>query len=248
MPSPYLMSEGQHVDHFGNLIWPIYVDFRAPADRQPITTLIKGCRDEHAIETGGQILISKPDRFRSLGENLIRDPGEAYASHVEVTHETVDDPSDVARARLRDQAMNRAAELTGSTFRTNTTGVRTTHSNTQSLTFGKNEWIFCTSIEPTTKDEWAEWRGTLEDGYNHVSYIHRPRDFARALATMAAEQLGPQGQPAVLTYSFEEEPTLRTRHGVQWLFHGPVIYVDDVYGLINAATSKHELVVSQCAS
>ena len=240
MPSPYLMSEGQHVDHFGNLIWPIYVDFRAPADRQPITTLIKGCRDEHAIETGGQILISKPDRFRSLGE--------AYASHVEVTHETVDDPSDVARARLRDPAMNRTAELTGSTFRTNTTGVRTTHSNTQSLTFGKNEWIFCTSIEPTTKDEWAEWRGTLEDGYNHVSYIHRPRDFARALATMVAEQLGPQGQPAVLTHSFEEEPTLRTRHGVQWLFHGPVIFVDDVYGLINAATSKHELVVSQCAS
>ena len=243
MPSPYLMSEGQHVDHFGNLIWPIYVDFRDPADRQPITTLIKGCRDEHAIETGGQILISKPDRFRSLGENLIRDPGEAYASHVEVTHETVDDPSDVARARLRDQAMTRAAELTGSTFRTNTTGVHTTRSDTQSLTFGKNGWIFCTSIEPTTEDEWAEWRGTLEDGYNHVSYIYRPREFARALATMAAEQLGPQGQPAVLTHSFEEEPTLRTRHGVQWLFHGPVIYVDDVYGLINAATTKHELML-----
>ena len=243
MPSPYLMSEGQHVDHFGNLIWATYVDFRDPADRQPITTLIKGCRDEYAIETGGQILVSKPGRFRSLGENLIRDPGEAHPSHLEVTHETVDDPLDVARARLRDQAMNRAAELAGSTLRTNTTGVRTTHSNTQSLTFGKNGWIFCTSIEPTTEDEWTGWRGTLEDSYNHVSDIRRPREFARALATMAAEQLGPQGQPAVLTHSFEEEPTLRTRHGVQWLFHGPVIYVDDVYGLINTAITKHELML-----
>lgn len=115
MPSPYLMSEGQHVDHFGNLIWSIYVDFRVPADRRPITTLIKGCRDEHAIETGAQILISKPGRFRSFGENLIRDPGEAYASHIEVTHETVNDPRDVVLARSRDLAMNRAADLSGST-------------------------------------------------------------------------------------------------------------------------------------
>ena len=60
---------------------------------------------------------------------------------------------------------------------------------------------------------------------------------------MVAEQLGPQGQPAVLTHSFEGEPTLRTTHGVQWLFHGPVIYADDVYALINAATTKHELML-----
>ena len=83
----------------------------------------------------------------------------------------------------------------------------------------------------------------MEEGYNHVSCIRRPREFARALATMAAEQLGRQGRPAVLTHSFEEEPTLRTRHGVQWLFHGPVIYVDDVYGLISAAATKHELML-----
>ena len=243
MPAPYLMSEGHHVDHFGNLIWPIYVDFRDPSDRQPVTTLIKGCRDEHAIETSGQILISKPSRFRCFGENLIRDPGEAHASHTEITHETVDDPRDVARARLRNQAINRAAELTSSNLRTNTTGVRTTRSNTQSLTFGKNGWIFCASIEPSTDDEWEKWRSTLEAGYTHVSHIRRPREFARALATMVAEQLGPQGTSTVLTHSFEEEPTLRTRHGGQWLFHGPVLYVDDVYGLINAATTKHELLL-----
>ena len=72
----------------------MYVDFRDPSDRQPITTLIKGCRDEHAIETSVQILISKPGRFRNFGENLIRDPGEAYAFHIEVTHEAVDYPTD----------------------------------------------------------------------------------------------------------------------------------------------------------
>ena len=57
---------------------------------------------------------------------------------------------------------------------------------------------------------------------------------------MVAEQLGPQGKSQPLTHSFEGEPQIRTRHAVQMLFHGPVIYVDDVYALIDAATSNYE--------
>ena len=57
---------------------------------------------------------------------------------------------------------------------------------------------------------------------------------------MVAEQLGPQGNSHPFTHSFEGEPQLRTQHSVQMLFHGPVIYVDDVYALIDAATSKYE--------
>ena len=49
MPTPFLMTEGPHIDHFGNLIWPMYVDFRLPSDREPITRLVKrlphGTRD-----------------------------------------------------------------------------------------------------------------------------------------------------------------------------------------------------------
>ena len=84
MPSPFLMGEGQHVDHFGNLITTTYVDFRDPAQRLPINTLVKGSRTEYAIQTCRKVLISKPSRFRNLGENLIRDPGEAFASHEQV--------------------------------------------------------------------------------------------------------------------------------------------------------------------
>ena len=243
MPSPFLMSEGQHIDHFGNLVWPIYVDFRDPKDRKPVTTLVKGCRGEHAIETSRRVLISKPGRFRNCGENLIRDPGEAHASHVEVTRESVNDSDELEQARRRDQAINRAAELAGSTLRTNTTEVRSTESDTSAYTFGKNGCIFCASIQPTTDEEWEAWRQTLEDGYDHVSNIYRPREFARALAAMVSEQIGPDGEDAILTYRFEEEPTLRTKHGIQWLFHGPVIYVDDVYSLIDQAAPKHELML-----
>ena len=243
MPSLFMMSEGHHVDHFGNLICPIYVDFRDPSERQQITRLVKGCRKAHAIETGKTVLISKPSRFRDLGENLIRDPGEAHASQDEVPYEATDDPGHLADARRRDQVVNRAHELVGSNVQTNTTSVHRTGTNTRTWTFGKNGWIFCASIEPTTPQEWELWRGTLENDYDHVSYIRRPREFARALATMSAEQEGPQSQSTKITHSFEGEPKLRTEHAVQLLYHGPVIYVDDVYGLIDAATSKHEFML-----
>ena len=185
-------------------------------------------------------MISKPSRFRDLGENLIRDPGEAYAAQKVITYEAVDEPDHLANARRRDQAENRAYELIGSSLRTNTTGVRRTRSNTMSFTHGRNGWIFCASIEPTTTQEWELWRGTLQDDYDHVSFIQRPREFARALAAMVAEQLGPQGKTQPFTHSFDGEPTLRTQHSVQMLYHGPVIYVDDVYALIDAATAGHE--------
>ena len=243
MPLPFLMNEGEHIDHFGNLLWSIYVDFRAPAERYPIDGLIKGCREEYAIEISREILISKPSRFRHFGESLIRDPGEAYASHEEMTLEEVDDPNHLAEARRRDKAVNRASELVGASYTRNTTSVRSTQSNISAYTFGRNGWIFCTSMEPTTPSEWELWRETLEDEYNHVSHIDRPREFARALSGMVAEQLGPQGQRASMSHTFEGERTLRTNHGLQTIFHGPVVYVDDVYSLIRAATTKHELML-----
>ena len=240
MTTPFLMGEGQHIDHFGNLITLTFVDFRGAAQRLPINTLVKGSRTEYAIQTCRKVLISKPSRFRNLGENLIRDLGEAFASHEQVTYEAVDDAGQLAEAHRRNLAMNRVYELVGANVRTTTTSVRRTRSNGQSLTWGKNGWIFCASIEPTTTQEWALWRATLEDDYDHVSYIERPREFARALATAVAEQLGPQGRTSELTHSFRGEPKLRTDHPVQMIYHGPVVYVDDVYALINEATSEHE--------
>ena len=52
--------------------------------------------------------------------------------------------------------------------------------------------------------------------------------------------MGPQGRIQPFTHSFNGQPTLRTQHPVQTLYHGPVTYVDDVYAVIDAATSEHE--------
>ena len=193
------------------------------------------------MEISRTVLISKPKRYRDKGESLISDPGEAYSSQEIITYEAIDDPEHLAEARRQDQAVNRTHELVGSKNIRTTTSVRRTKSKGRSLEAGKNGWIFCTSIEPSTEDEWELWRHSLDGDYDHTSIIQRPREFARALASMVAQQQGPQGPPAELTHSFDGEPTLRTEHSAQWVAHGPVIYVDDVYALIQAATSKVEL-------
>ena len=229
-----------HIDHSGNVICAIYTDFRDPLDRQPVGTLIKGCRRQHAIEKSGQILLSKPSRFRDFGENLVRDAGEAHASRSEVTDEVLDDPHDLEDAKRHARALTRASELSGFTVTHNTVSTRRTHTDTHSVSSGTNGWIFCASIEPTDQNGMTRWRSTLESDYDHVSYIHSPRDFARALAAMAADQVGPQGNPSPMTHTFNGGQTLRTTHKSQFIFHGPVIYVDDVYTLVDEPQSPEE--------
>ena len=57
---------------------------------------------------------------------------------------------------------------------------------------------------------------------------------------MVAEQLGAQGNQSPMTHSFMGEVMTRTNHTMQMVFHGPVIYVDDVYTLINEVASPLE--------
>ena len=241
MPAPLFLSEGQHIDHLGNMIFTSFVDFREPRDRTPITTLIKGCREEFAIETIGKIRISKPPVFQQYGEALIRDPAEANASREEQIAEVVDDSEALARANARDAATNRAVELSGGSFTRRTTSITQRDFRRRSLTSGRNGWIFCTSLEPSSQEEWNLWWETLEPDYNHVSYIYSPRDFARALASNVAEQLGPQGKADTkLTHRFEGEPAVRTSHKLQYVFHGPVIYVETIYDLITQTSSPNQ--------
>ena len=103
--------------------------------------------------------------------------------------------------------------------------------------------IFCTSVEPFNQHEWRQWSKALDDDYNHVTYIHRPRAFARELGSMEAEHLGPRGQLSSLTHAFEGLPTFSTDHPTQWILHGAVIYADDVYGLVEATASMFEFML-----
>ncbi len=239
--TPLHFNEGFHVDHWGNLISTIYIDLRHPSARPPIPLLVKGCRLEHAIENGSDVRISTPRTFRHQGENLIRDPGEGYFSESQVLHDAIDDPNDMEWERQRNQALNRAAELTGFGWRSHTTSTHRTISETSTLDYMPKGWLFCASIAPTTPEEWSDWRATLDVDYNHVSHIYRPREFAHALAGMVAEQIGPQTGTDPLTASLRGAPSHQTQHSLQMVFHGPVVYVDDIDSWLNEAKSEDEL-------
>ena len=77
MASFEYLADGHHVDDAGNLVVCTYVDFRAPAERFPVSGLQKASSKSHAIPGCERIRITKPACFLGQGEGLIID-GEAH--------------------------------------------------------------------------------------------------------------------------------------------------------------------------
>ena len=125
--------------------------------------------------------------------------------------------------------MNEAHELSNSSIRWVQT-VTSSSSNTKSknLAYGKEWWIFCTSMAPDNEDREA-WRTTLPEEYDHVSEVGQPAKFAEALARMVTEQIGPQGGDGWLKQTTDGAEAEQTKHRSQWVIHGPVVYTDHVY-------------------
>ncbi|MCY4661157.1 MAG: hypothetical protein OXF93_15325 [Acidobacteria bacterium] len=105
---------------------------------------------------------------------------------------------------------------------------------------GGAAWVYCAFIEPETPEEQAAWRAAMPAGRNAVSPIRRPREFARALGAMVAEQVGPQGR-TVLLRSAVDRHAFRTAHRGQTVYHGPVAYAEDPDGRLESASSVLEL-------
>ena len=85
------LADGHHVDDAGSLISCTYVDFRAPADRTPITTLMKASSNRHAIPGYGTIRISKPWCFLGRGEGLAGRGEKAWDSRAGGNAEPVEE-------------------------------------------------------------------------------------------------------------------------------------------------------------
>ena len=105
---------------------------------------------------------------------------------------------------------------------------------------GTNGWVYCASIEPETAEEQAAWRSLMPAGRDAVSLIRRPREFARAIGAMAAEQAGPRGRIVLLRNTVEGR-TSCPAHKSQAVYHGPVAYLDDPHRRLESASSALEL-------
>ena len=224
------INEGFVLDDAGNMLTTSYIDLRDEAERKVIRSLVKGCRREHALEDGETLLISKPERFREYGVELIRDEQEGFAreEHVAVETET---PQEAAKRRATAD-LNDALQLVGSVMKP---VHRVEHSRrntrTESFSYGKDWWVFCASLRPD-EAEWDAWRASLDEDYDHVSTIGQPAQFAQALARMVTEQIGPRGKDAWLTGTSDGAAGARTKHKNQWVIHGPVVYTDRLYDML----------------
>ena len=224
------IHEGSTLNDAGTLLGTSYVDLREDGGRTAIPALVKGCRREHALEDGDTVLVSKPARFREFGEGLIRDEQEGFANEKSVT--VVDEtPAEGARRRaIADQ--NEAQELLDTSIRSVRSETRTTRNRgTRSIAYGKEWWVYCTSIMAEEKER-ESWRATLDDAYDHVSVIGQPAKFAQAQCHMVADQIGPQGKGGWSTGTNVGGESVRTKHKSQWVLHGPVVYTDQLYDLL----------------
>ena len=240
--SPLLIQEGYRLDDAGYLNLTYGVDFRDPEHRTPIATVLKICKKQHAPEDLGTIRISKPKVYRDDGETLISDLDEARVSRVTKYAEVVDDPHQLTEERLRADEANRAAELAGARVTRTPKSTKRTRRNTDTLTSGKNGWIFCTAIAPSTPEEGKRLWGSMCPKYDHASHIYRPRAFAFALSSMVAEQFGPLGAEGTLQARFGDR-SARTRRKSQTVFHGPVVYAEDPYEVVTSAQGDLEKIL-----
>lgn len=166
--------------------------------------------------------------------------------------EVTDDPVDVRNRQLLIEARNRggvlaAEELRGEaristfnvTIKQGTITTRRRSKTKKSITYGKNGWIFCTTVMPRDRQEHAVWQDAM--GARHcTSLIRSPRNFARALAEMTACQLGPQCEEVDWKGKIGEHNLDPRCLRSQTVFHGPVIYTKDVYKVISSASSDLE--------
>ena len=246
MPRLHRLTESMILDEAGNMVTVWYVDLRDPDCRTPITTLIKGCRKQHAIEDLGTIRVSKPECFRKLEEGLIGDISEARASSQSVmSFEQTDDPEDLKKSQLFNDELEKCGKSIGEKIKIRTASVKNTKKSreTKVLTFGKNGWIYSTSIEPTDELETIRWKDSLPNEYDHIDRIYRLREFARSLGLMVTEQLGPHGKEQSLKTSLDGKEVFHSTHKSQLIVHGPVIYLENPYELISSLSSNWEQVI-----
>ena len=236
------IDEGFVLSDAGHLIVASFIDLRKPEERSPITGLVRGCERKYALEDCETLMISKPARYRSYGEELILDVQEGLAQEESVITSQGTSAEVTKRSAVSD--LNQAFGLLDTRMRLSyKASQNNTDRHSDRIAYGSEWWILSASIRPG-EDEWQSWRNTLPEDYDHVSEIGQPAKFAQALAHMVAEQIGPRGQEGILRDTTGATEIKKTAHKSQWVIHGPVVYVDSVFDTLNAITDTKSRVAA----
>ena len=203
------------------------------------TTLVKGCERRFAIEHCETIRLCTPSYYREDGQSLVWDLQEGAIEGTPQVQERWDDAADLKEQQRINAELADRMPLAKATGSISATSLRVREREQSSLTYGDNCLIWCASIKPRTRTQWALWRDSLESSYDHTSTIRDPHVFAQALGAMAFEQRGLLGNPISfrnpLTGYTAQCPSLS-------VVYGPVVYVDDRRAYIEGSASDLEFV------
>ena len=225
---PLVLTDGFLATDSGHLILSQYVDIGVEKLRHRPAFLVKYIEARYAIEHAPDIQLSAPSRFREYGETFIRDDQEGRAQRKTKTENPARSHED------QDRELEKALRLLGQEGVTiRSTGTTSSHTDTDSMTFGRHSWIYCMSMAET-HDERSAQRANLPDRYDHESVIRQPGKFVLALGAMLTDQRGPQGKRGHLTHA----GGLQSFHNTQLVLHGPVWYTDDVLAFLRSRESE----------
>ena len=229
-----MLFDGLVVTDGGHVIQSQYVDIGVEKQTRRPTVLVKTIEAQYGLEHAADVQLSAPWRFRDFGETLIRDDQEGHARR-ETRTETVVQRSPEESHREQERALRVLGEegvtVSGRNER------KTSSTDTESRTFGRSSWIYCTSVAPQGEEQRGAWRSSLPPEYDHESMIRQPRRFALALGEMFADQHGPRGSVNKLNHNSKvnhNNAVIRSLHEGQFVLHGPVWYTDDVFEFLRA--------------
>ena len=243
---PSFLNEGFCMDHYSNIIWTCHMDFRDPKARTPIGPLVQYGEEEYAIERSGTIQLTRPIYFRREGETLIYDTGEGFVERRTVIRREVSAAVKDAWIRSLAETIDEAAESLGMTVVSKEiTNVKGTVTDTyeDDFTWGKDYWLYCTAMGPTSDVERKALLDSLDPKYRHESHIPSARTFAQMLGRAYVEAYGPtDDELKPMNHSLDDGAEGTTYHRQAGVIHGPVVYVADPYEVCTKALkSRHSV-------
>ena len=215
---PFGMMDAMLTSDGGQLLTVQYVNLDTSLEEWTSVIVVKGIEAEYSLAHSNTIRISTPHRFQDVGETLIRDNQEGRARKRKEENER----SEYINERQEQEQALHQLGMTNVNLGPQTS--RNSHNQTNSYRFGEGSWILCTSIQPTSEDEWQKLRKALPPTYNDYTTIHQPRKFAQALGLMFMDQVGPNGRNGKFTHGSTGTSSLVSLHDCQRVIHGPVLY------------------------
>ena len=237
-----MLGEGFFTTPQGDMVQTNYIDLAGKLLPDALC-LAKVSELRFDIRTANSVRLSRPSVFRGTGEVLVKDEQEGRARTS--TRETIESPNRATtQMDRRVRAINAGLRLCHAKLSVSgTTKAKRTHNATSALTFGKDWFIYCTSIWPEAGEE-DPWRRTFPENYTSVARIYRPTQFAQALGLGVCEHIGATGKPAPLKGTFHGCKTFEVHRTPQIVLHGPVLYVDNPYRRLDEAADGWEKICS----